>query len=82
MSPRGKGAPGYCITGLLLETFHSIGYSIGARSVLTRGRRVFFQKGPKCQIGAEVVEAEVEGAEVSKILINRVAMQSSEHVVM
>ena len=34
---------------------------------LDEGPKCLFQKGPKCPIGAEVVAAEVVGAEVSKI---------------
>ena len=35
---------------------------------LDEGPKCLFQKGPKCPIVAEVVGAEVAGAEVSKIL--------------
>ena len=39
----------------------------GAEVCLDEGPKRLFQKRPKCPIGAEVVVAEVVGAEVSKI---------------
>ena len=45
---------------------------------LDEGPKCFFQEGPKCPIGAEVVRAEVVGAEVSKILPNHVIYQGHD----